>query len=51
VAEEQVLFDDEFGRLRAVAVGPDGYLYISTSNLDGRGDPRPGDDRIIRIGP
>jgi len=51
VAEDQVLFDNEFGRLRAIAMGPDGYLYISTSNLDGRGDPRPGDDRIIRIGP
>ena len=51
VAEERILFDDEFGRLRAIAVGPDGYLYVSTSNLDGRGDPGPGDDRVIRIGP
>jgi quinoprotein glucose dehydrogenase len=50
-AEERILFDEEFGRLRAIAVGPDGYLYASTSNFDGRGDPRSGDDRIIRIEP
>ena len=49
VAEERVLFDGEFGRLRAIAQGPDGALYIATSNHDGRGDPEEGDDRIIRI--
>jgi len=51
VAEERVLFDEEFGRLRAIAEGPDGALYVGTSNRDGRGDPRVGDDRIIRIEP
>ncbi len=40
-----------FGRLRAIQVGPDGYFYISTSNTDGRGDPRSGDDKIIRVNP
>ena len=49
VAEERVLFDEEFGRLRAIAQGPDGALYIATSNHDGRGDPEEGDDRVIRI--
>ena len=49
VAEERVLFDGEFGRLRAIAQGPDGALYIATSNHDGRGDPEEGDDRVIRI--
>jgi glucose/arabinose dehydrogenase len=44
-------FSGEFGRLRAVVRGPDGALYITTSNTDGRGDVRPGDDKIIRIDP
>jgi aldose sugar dehydrogenase len=51
VADEVVLFDGQFGRLRAVAQGPDGALYVATSNRDGRGDPQSGDDRIIRIDP
>ncbi|MCE5200408.1 MAG: PQQ-dependent sugar dehydrogenase [Armatimonadota bacterium] len=38
-----------YGRLRAVVQGPDGALYVSTSNRDGRGSVRPGDDRILRI--
>lgn len=40
-----------YGRLRAVVLGTDGLLYISTSNTDGRGNPRSGDDRIIKILP
>lgn len=42
-------FSGQFGRLRLSAVGPDGRLYISTSNTDGRGRPNPGDDKIIRL--
>lgn len=38
-----------FGRLRDVAVAPDGALWVLTNNTDGRGDPREGDDRIVRI--
>lgn len=43
--------EDEYGRLRAVELGPDGYLYVSTSNTDGRGDPESNDDRIIWVDP
>lgn len=41
----------EYGRLREVVVGPDGMLYITTSNKDGRGTPASGDDKIIRVNP
>ncbi len=41
----------EFGRLRAVASDSGRFLYISTSNTDGRGKPSPDDDRIIRFNP
>lgn len=43
------LIDDRFGRLRDVVLGPDGYLYVATSNRDQLGDPGPDDDRILRI--
>ncbi len=39
----------EFGRLRDVVEAPDGGAWILTNNTDGRGDPGPDDDRIIRI--
>ena len=51
VASRQTLFQDRFGRLRTVVMGPDGYLYFTTSNRDGRGSPREGDDRLLRLGP
>ena len=44
-------FKSEFGRLREVLTGPDGMLYITTSNRDGRGNPKTDDDKIIRINP
>jgi glucose/arabinose dehydrogenase len=48
---QELILDGDFGRLRDVVVGPDGRLYIATSNRDGRGRPASGDDRIIRITP
>ena len=44
-------FFGEFGRIRAVRLGPDGMLYITTSNRDGRARPKEGDDKIIRLNP
>jgi glucose/arabinose dehydrogenase len=40
-----------YGRLRDVAVAPDGRLWFATSNTDGRGQPGPQDDRIVAIQP
>ncbi|HEX7364404.1 MAG TPA: PQQ-dependent sugar dehydrogenase [Dehalococcoidia bacterium] len=39
----------QYGRFRDVVQGPDGTLYLITNNTDGRGDPRPGDDRILQL--
>jgi glucose/arabinose dehydrogenase len=49
VGEPAAWFADEYGRLRSVEQAPDGSLWATTSNHDGRGEPRPGDDRILRI--
>jgi glucose/arabinose dehydrogenase len=43
------LFEREFGRIRDVAEGPDGWIYLCTSNRDGRGKVRDGDDKIVRV--
>lgn len=51
VTRSERYFAGEFGRLRAIAVGPRGELFIATSNRDGRGSAAAGDDRIIRIEP
>lgn len=41
----------EFGRIREVTMGPDGHLYFTTSNRDGRGQMRPNDDKIYKLIP
>jgi glucose/arabinose dehydrogenase len=40
-------FVGRYGRLRTAAFGPDGRLWLTTSNTDGRATPRPGDDRVL----
>jgi len=37
------------GRIRDVAIGPDGYIYLITSNTDGKGFPDASDDKLLRI--
>jgi glucose/arabinose dehydrogenase len=49
--EQQVLLKGTHGRIREVAAGPDGNLYATTSNRDGRGRPHADDDRVLRLVP
>lgn len=51
VVTQENLLSGVFGRIREIAEGPDGYIYFSTSNRDGRGSPAKEDDRIMRIIP
>ena len=51
VVSQESLLMGKYGRIRDVAEGPEGYLYFSTSNRDGRGSPAKDDDRIIRLVP
>jgi len=44
-------FRKQYGRIRNIIAAPDGFLYIMSSNRDGRGNPIADDDRIIRIDP
>jgi glucose/arabinose dehydrogenase len=45
---ERLLYQ-RFGRLRDIAEGPNGSLYMLTSNRDGRGNPSADDDRILKL--
>ncbi len=51
VVKQENLFEDKYGRIREIAEAPDGSIYFSTSNRDGRGDAAKEDDRILRLVP
>lgn len=52
IIEQQVYFENKFGRIRDLCVSPAGDIYLATSNRDWNpvaGFPKPEDDRIIKI--
>jgi aldose sugar dehydrogenase len=51
VVKQENILAGVYGRIREMAEGPDGYIYFSTSNRDGRGRPAADDDRIMRLVP
>lgn len=51
VVRQENMLEGNFGRIREIGQGPDGLIYFSTSNRDGRGRPASDDDRIMRIVP
>lgn len=51
ITAQEFLLKKEYGRIREVAESPEGFIYLSTSNRDGRGDAAKTDDRILRIVP
>jgi glucose/arabinose dehydrogenase len=50
-SQDKAFFVGDYGRMRTVVPAPDGNLWVTTSNRDGRGDPADGDDRILLVRP
>jgi glucose/arabinose dehydrogenase len=50
-SDPKPFFVGTYGRLRTVVPAPDGNLWVTTSNRDGRGDPASEDDRILLVRP
>ena len=51
VSSHEVYLEGTLGRIREVISGPDGELYLTTSNCDGRGDCPSDKDRIVKLVP
>ena len=49
--QPEAFFVGDYGRMRTVVTAPDGNLWVTTSNRDGRGDPPTSDDRILVVSP
>jgi glucose/arabinose dehydrogenase len=49
--QPEAYFVGEYGRMRTVVTAPDGNLWVTTSNRDGRGDPADDDDQILLVSP
>lgn len=53
VEKHEVYLKGKYGRLRTVAMGPDGHLYVTTSNCETRGTTNghclDGGDKVLRI--
>jgi glucose/arabinose dehydrogenase len=49
--EPEEVLRGQYGRLRTVVLDAAGGLWITTSNRDGIGTPRDGDDKVLRIVP
>ncbi len=51
VVKQEDLLKEIYGRVREIEEAPDGSIWFSTSNRDGRGSPAKDDDRIVRLVP
>jgi glucose/arabinose dehydrogenase len=51
VGKPTALLNGRYGRLRTVVAAPGGGLWVTTSNRDGRGSPRSGDDKVLLVRP
>jgi glucose/arabinose dehydrogenase/cytochrome c5 len=52
IVNQELLLKKQYGRIRSLVTGPDGYIYFSTSQIDpAEGQPRPQYDMVLRLRP